>query len=144
MRNIVLLCLMSLFLSGCAVAPERCVFGAGDQAQLQLRQMQTRYFDTDNKKMMMESSIATLQDFGFVLDRVSFDLGTITATKFETREGMLQNMQMTVTIIPRSGARMVVRANARLNVKAIEEPQAYQLFFNALSQSVFLQAHLDE
>jgi len=35
----------------------------------------------------------------------------------------------------------VVRANAQEGLKAIQEPQAYQNFFNALSQSLFLTAH---
>ena len=48
---------------------------------------------------------------------------------------------MTVTVRERPGQRLAVRANARYNEKAIEEPQSYQDFFSALEKSMFLTLH---
>jgi hypothetical protein len=36
---------------------------------------------------------------------------------------------------------VLVRANAQYNLQAIEDPELYQRFFVALSQSMFLAAH---
>ena len=47
---------------------------------------------------------------------------------------------MTVSVRVRGNA-ILVRANASAGTKAITEPQAYQNFFNALSQSLFLTAN---
>ena len=139
MRNIALICLMIFFMWGCAASAQRGIFDTGGEAQLQLRQMQTRFFDTDDKKKMLESSIATLQDLGFVIDKASYELGSVSATKLSG-----YNLRMTVTVMPRSGGRMMVRANAQFNIQVVDDPQPYQQFFEALSKSVFLQAHLDE
>ena len=39
------------------------------------------------------------------------------------------------------GKKTVVRANAQACLNAIEDPVPYQNFFNALGQSLFLEAH---
>jgi len=139
MRNLGLLCLAVIFMFGCVASAQRGVLDTGGESQLKLRQIQTRFFDTSDKKKMMESSIATLQDLGFVIDKASYDLGTVSATKLSG-----YNLRMTVTVTPRSGKRMMVRANAQFNTQAVDDPLPYQQFFDALSKSVFLQAHLDE
>ena len=51
---------------------------------------------------------------------------------------------MTVNVTPRGKDQMTVRANAQYNVTPIQDPAPYQSFFNALSKSMFLQAHLEE
>ena len=51
---------------------------------------------------------------------------------------------MTVNVTPRGASQMTVRASAQYNVTPIEDPVTYQSFFNALSKSLFLQAHLEE
>ena len=139
MRKVAFTLLMAYFMYGCAASAQRGVFDAGGETQLQLRQIQTRIFDTDDKKMMLESSMATLQDLGFVIEKASYEIGSITATKLSG-----YSVRMTVTVLPRSGDRMVVRANAQFNTQVIDDPQPYQQFFDALAKSVFLQAHLDE
>jgi hypothetical protein len=139
MRNSGLLCLAAFFMFGCIASAQRGVLDTGGESQLKLRQMQTRFFDTSDKKKMLESSVATLQDLGFVIDKASYDLGSISATKLSG-----YNLRMTITVTPRSGKRMMVRANAQFNIQVVDDPQPYQQFFDALSKSVFLQAHLDE
>jgi len=138
-RLISLVLVFSIFmLSGCAVTPHKGLFGAGGE-ELKLRQMQTRYFDTTDKKKTMECVMATLQDYGFIIDRASYELGTLSATKLQG-----YRLIVTVSIMPRGDSQMTVRANAQYNVKPVQEPEAYQQFFDALSKSMFLQAHLEE
>jgi hypothetical protein len=108
------------------------------ESQVKIRQMQTRYFDSTDKKTTMDSAIATLQDLGFIIDKASFDLGSVSATKLKG-----YSLRMTVNVMPR-GQRMIVRANAQYNIQAVTDPEPYQQFFDALSKSMFLQAHLDE
>lgn len=128
-----------LVLTGCAVPANQAVLDTGSESQVRMRQVQTRYFETADKKKTLESVIATLQDLGFVIDKASFELGTVSATKLSG-----YRIRMNVNVTPRGADRMVVRANAQYNVQPIEDPIPYQQFFAALSKSMFLQAHLDE
>ncbi|MDL2314142.1 hypothetical protein LJC36_04080 [Desulfovibrio sp. OttesenSCG-928-C14] len=136
---LLVLVLAALTLSGCPTAAVDGVMDTDGESQLKLRQMQTRYFDTTDKRKTLESAIATLQDLGFVIDKASYELGSISATKLSG-----YNLRMTVNVMPRSGGRMMVRANAQYNIQPVSDPVPYQRFFDALAKSMFLQAHLDE
>jgi len=119
-----------LLVAGCATTPPDVV---GPGTQLQTRGIQTREYDTLDKPLTMRSVIATLQDLGFTIDQADTDLGTITATRFGT-----YTMRMTVTVVPREGNRIAVRANARIDENAVTDPVTYQDFFVALDKAMFL------
>ncbi len=133
----VLFVMLAMF--GCAPSARDGIMGTGDESQLKIRQMQTRYYDTTDKKKAMECAMATLQDLGFVIDKASFDLGVVSATKLSG-----YSLRMTISIVQRTGKRMMVRANAQYNTNVVLEPVPYQQFFDAYSKSMFLQAHLEE
>ena len=122
-----------LALAGCA-APTGVITAGG--SQVALRQMQTRDYETPDKRGMLRSVVATLQDLGFVIDKADYELATITATKLQDYE-----IRMTVTVRERNGDRLAVRANARFNEKPIEDPKAYQDFFTTLDKATFLTLH---
>jgi hypothetical protein len=83
----------------------------------------------------MRAVIATLQDLGFVVDKAAASLGIVSATRLS---GYV--LKMTVSVRTRGETQVLVRANAQYNLQAIEDPELYQRFFVALSQSMFLAA----
>jgi hypothetical protein len=122
-----------LLLAGCATTQERLL--DSEENQLGLRQIQSRSFDTNDQKMVLVSTISTLQDLGFVVESADVDIGTVTATKLDGYA-----LKMTVTARPRGETQIIVRANAQYGLKAVTDPEPYQNFFAALSKSMFLEA----
>lgn len=129
--TLVLLALFSF--TGCVRQDARILEGGN---QVELRQMQSRVFDTGDKNQVVRTVIATMQDLSFVIDKADADLGTVSGTKL----GGYQ-IKMTVTVRPKSATQMVVRANAQYNLQAIEDPVVYQNFFSSLQKGMFLTAH---
>jgi hypothetical protein len=126
---------IALSASACMQVHKQVLDTSESQTQLQLRQAQTRTFETNDKERTLRSVIATLQDLGFVLDKADLALGTVSATKLDGYA-----MRMTVSVRPKGDLRMV-RANAQMNTTPITAPAPYQSFFMALERSMFLSAH---
>jgi len=122
-----------LALTGCA-SQNLAITDGG--SQVHIRQMQTREYETLNKRDTLRSVLSTLQDLGFVIDKADYDLATITATKLQDYQ-----IRMTVTVRERNSERLAVRANARFNESQIDDPLAYQDFFVALDKAMFLTLH---
>jgi hypothetical protein len=138
LRRKILECLIIpavILISGCATTPVEHILDLSEN-QLKLRSIQTRSFDTSDKERMMRSVIATLQDLEFVVNKADDELGIITGTKFAGN----QVVKMTVIIRPKNDKQLLVRANAQYGIKAINTPEPYQDFFDALSKAVFLTA----
>ncbi len=133
---VILVC--ASLLSGCATTNQR-VLDLGDETQLQKRSYQSRIFETADKEKVLRAIISTLQDLGFVIDRADLMLGTISATKQDRNQ-----IRITVSVRPKGNDRMLVRANAQLNISPIEDPKQYQDFFSSLEKSLFLTAHAGE
>ena len=85
---------------------------------------------------MLRTVMATLQDLGFVIDNADETLGTVSATKLDRYA-----LKMTVTIRPRGQTQMLVRASAQFQMRAVEDAEPYQQFFDALGKAMFLTAH---
>jgi hypothetical protein len=119
---------------GCASSRKQLL--AADQSQVRLRSIQTRAFDTTDKKSVLRAVMATLQDLGFVIDDADDVLGTVSATKLDRYA-----LRMTVSVRERGESQLMVRANAQFNLRAVEDPEPYQQFFEALSKSLFLAAN---
>ena len=106
-----------------------------DASAVKLRSIQTRAFDTTDKTATLRTAMATLQDLGFVIDSADDAIGTVSATKLDRYA-----MRMTVTVRPRGTTQLLVRANAQYGLRAVEDPQPYQQFFDALGKAMFLAA----
>lgn len=123
---------VAMALTGCASQNAQVMAGG---SAVQLRSFQTRAFDTTDKHKMMRTTIAVLQDLGFVIDKTDEDLGMITGTKLSGYQ-----IRMTVIVQPRGEKQLSVRASAIYNDKPIEDPMPYQDFFTALEKGIFLTA----
>lgn len=129
-----------LFLSGCVTNPALAVFDTS--SQVQLRNHQTRAFDPGDQERLLRTVIATLPDFGFVIDKADARLGSVSATKLAGYE-----MRMTVTVRSRGETGQLVRASAQFkahgtaDARPVEEALPYREFFAALEKSMFLAAH---
>ena len=124
------------FISLFSCAPSTKQVLATKESQVKLRAIQSRAFDTTDKEMMLRTVIATLQDLGFIIDKADDVLGTVSGTKLDRYA-----LRMTVSVRPRGQTQLLVRANAQYEIYAVEEPEPYQQFFEALSKALFLTAH---
>lgn len=135
-KTLLLLFLIGAF-AACASPNPKEVLGGGD-AQLKNRSMQTRMFETSDKRLVLRTVIATLQDTGFMIEQADATLGTVSARKFFLDRDAPADIRMMVTVSPRDSRQMLVRANADFNNKLIDDPVVYQNFFVALSKALFL------
>lgn len=125
--------IFSLTLAGCASQNQRVLQGGN---QLELRSMQTRSFDTNDKNMVTRTAIATLQDLNFIIDKADAELGAVSATKLNGYA-----IKMTVSMRPKGDDMIAVRANATYNLNPIEDPEMYQDFFTSMEKALFLTAN---
>ncbi|HEY7535300.1 MAG TPA: hypothetical protein VH878_05085 [Thermodesulfobacteriota bacterium] len=76
-KGLVLISALSLFVFSCA----KTNVAVPKKTQLQIRQFQTRIYDTKNTKMVMKALLNVLQDDGFIVKNAVVDLGLMTAEK---------------------------------------------------------------
>ncbi|MFA6350586.1 MAG: hypothetical protein WCY12_06660 [Candidatus Omnitrophota bacterium] len=132
--TVILLVLLLVLSSGCASTAGKAF--ESEESQVKLRSIQTRAFDTIDKKKMMQNVISTMQDLDFVIDKADLTLGSVTGTKYIGYTSIV----MTVTVRPRGEKQLLVRANAQYGTSAVVDPLTYQDFFTALEKSIFLTA----
>jgi len=106
---------------------------------LQDRIIKTRTFYTPDKKVIGQALIATLLDQGYQIDYTSSDYKLITAHKnFSANDRILASL----TFQENDNEFVTVRANFSLHEISISsEQQFYQIFFSALSKSIFLRTN---
>jgi hypothetical protein len=132
--KIPLLVLVALSVAACASSPHEQVFEIG--SAVEQRSYQSRVFDTGDRTETLRTIIAALQDLGFVIDKADATLGSITATKLDRHE-----LRLTATVRARGDAQMLVRINASMANRMIDDPEPYQQFYAVLEKAMFLTAH---
>jgi len=132
--SIFIILAMAVTVAGCATTATKAL--ESDASAVKLRSMQTRAFDTTDKKKMMQTVISTMQDLEFVIDKADLTLGSVTGTKFVKQA----SVTMTVTVRPRGEKQLLVRANAQYGIKSVDDAATYQDFFTALEKAIFLTA----
>lgn len=128
------------------------VMGESLSSQVKIRNIQSREYETTDKRVVMHAVLATMQDLGFVIEQADDRLGTVTGTSYLNGVVKLSvSVRQKQDFSAKGGqgkapARVIVRANARDQGRmlTILEPRAYQNFFNALSQALFLEEHAVE
>ncbi|MBI4211505.1 MAG: hypothetical protein HY540_02600, partial [Deltaproteobacteria bacterium] len=134
--------------------------------QLQIREFQTRNYDTNDTKMVMKAVLNVLQDDGFIIKNSDSDLNFLNAVREVDVEnkgkkfwaqfwwGPWGHWEKNAVIdctanISLFGTQSRVRLNfqmKRLNnkgeiieVKPLEDPQFYQEFFSKVDKGIFIQ-----
>ena len=163
MKNLLSIAVLtgSLAFSGCVQPPPR-----PQMTQLQIREFQTRTYQSNNVKMIMKAVINTLQDDGFMIRNADKELGFISATKevdvtdqaevvigsifagSEARYKKSSTIESSVNITE-FGRETKVRAvfqtkmidnfGAPIGVSTIEDPKYYQDFFFKVDKGVFIE-----
>ncbi len=72
----VLSLILIIFISGCATTGT-----TPPRTQLQIREFQTRSYETNDVKMVMKALLNVLQDDGFIVKNANIELGLLNATK---------------------------------------------------------------
>jgi hypothetical protein len=121
---------------GCAPKPSPELLSP-TEAQLKLRAFQTRTFDVKDRQRALRAVIAVLQDLGFIIERANEPLGFVTAERFAEPD-YRQIVGVTITVRAQEDGRVLIRANAILMNKPIEDPKVYQNFFASLERSLFV------
>jgi hypothetical protein len=124
-----------ILLAGCQIDSRQQVLQTTNSQAAQ-RSISTRYFETADRAAVFQGVLAALQDLSFVVDRADASLGTVSATRFD---GGLT--RFTVTVREGTGERVIVRASGQVGQTELTEPQAFQRFFDALEQALFLEAN---
>ena len=169
-KSICLLLATSMVVSGCAQTIPKEALELKPET-MQLRQLQTRSFDTKDEKKLLAASAGVLQDLGFNIDESETKLGVIVGSKdrnaveagqvagavvmailFRVDMSVDKNQKIRASIVTRPNDKHVnlrvtfqrIVWNTRGQVsktESIEDATIYQQFFEKLSKSVFLEAN---
>ena len=134
MKKIAYALIIATALTGCTALNDR-ILGNDNQSTLAKRSYQSRLFATNSDKVL-RNVVSTLQDQDYVIERADKELSVVTASKANG----VSRTKITVTVRAKDKDQTIVRANAVKNFDQIEDPKFYQVFFNALAQSLFLEA----
>lgn len=150
----------SLIIIGCATTP-----ATPPKTQLEIREFQTRDYDTSDVKMVMKSLLNVLQDDSYIVKNANVELGLLSASKEIDVESKGEAVILSIlggqnarwrknsTIecsgnITEMGKVCKVRMNFQIKtmdnkggvveVKTIEDPIFYQTFFAKVDKGIFI------
>lgn len=159
-RSLATVALLGVF---CGCMPAR---PAMPHSALQIREIQTRNFETADTRLVMKAVLNALQDEGFITRNAVSDLGLITATKEEDTERQSTVLFSTLfhgrdAVWPKSSVveatinvsefgratrvrvsfhqKMLDNRGGTMSVLEVDDPGMYQHFFSKVDKSVFLQ-----
>jgi len=149
------------FLAGCAttnITPQ--------QSQLQIREFQTKSYETTDSKMVMKAMLNVLQDDGFIVKNAVLDLGLLSAEKTVDIEkggekfwatfanganatwkkasiiectGNISEFGDTIKVRVNFQLKMLDNKGGILKVEQINDEKYYQNFFMKVDKGIFLQ-----
>ncbi|MHC4070059.1 MAG: hypothetical protein ACYSR8_10900 [Planctomycetota bacterium] len=166
---IICFCASLIFYSGCGAV--EAVGGIFEEkhtpkSQLEIRQMQTREYETNDTVMVMKAMLNVLQDDGFMIKQANSNLGFFNATKELDTEDTLAKVWGTFWWGPNAqwiensvidctanvsefGEKTRVRTNFQLKkmnnkggaekVQTVDDPKFYQEFFSKVDKGIFLE-----
>jgi len=152
--------MLVIFAFGCATVP------TVPKTQLQIREFQTRTYDTSDSRMVMKATLNVLQDEGFIVKNAVPELGLLTAEKQIDVESKTEAFLTAFFLgtygtwkkahviecsanISEHGKQTRVRVNFQaklldnkggiLELKQIEDEKYYQEFFSKVDKGIFIQ-----
>lgn len=154
----IMIFLSALLVTGCHRHREEVL------TQLQVREIQTRDFDTKDMKSVMKSMMNVLQDEGFIIKNAVLDLGLLSAEKHVDIENKASAaFQTLLSSHPRWDKQQVLEASANVsefgekirirmnfqtkifdnwgrpsNIETIYDSLYYQNFFERVGKGLFL------
>ena len=167
--RIILSISLLLFISGCGLFTGTIdLSGSGKQLkrQLEIRQMQTREFQTTDTKMVLRAILNTLQDEGYMVRQINTEMGFFNATMEiddentfgkvwcsfwwgphgTWRENSAVECTANVTLhgeVTRVRANFVIKSmNNRggvTKIHTVEDPKFYQEFFSKVDKGIFIE-----
>ncbi len=153
--------ILAVLVCGCATTGK-----VPQKTQLEIREFQTRTYDTDSLKMVMKAMINVLQDDGYILKNADLELGILNATKEMDVESKGEAFFLSVLggdnarwkknsiveatgNITQYGEQCRVRMNFQLKVmdnrgnvmevKQIADEKHYQDFFAKVDKGIFIE-----
>jgi hypothetical protein len=164
---------MLLIESGCGTASVPGMVLSKKHKQkspIEIREMQTRLYDTTDTKMLMKAMLNVLQDDNFIIKQVNVEMGLFNATKETDVESGGERFWQTfwwgkayatyrknsivdcTSNVSEFGDRMRVRANFQVKimdnkggcvlVQEIDDPEYYQKFFAKVDKGIFIESTL--
>ncbi len=148
------------------VAATACATARPQKTQLEVREFQTRSYETTDSKMVMKAVLNVLQDESYIIKNANLDLGLLSATKevdvskgsskfwstlFLGRDARWDNNAVIECSanISEFGAQTRVRVNfqsktmdnvgAVREVKNVDDEAFYRAFFAKVDKGIFIQ-----
>jgi hypothetical protein len=161
-RILISLSIISLITTACTL-PQT---SEAPKTQLQIREFQTRSYETQDIKMVMKAMLNVLQDDGYIVKNANTDLGLLTATKEldvessgeaffsvllagENARYKKNSVIECSANVSEFGKETRVRVNFQIKtmnnkaevmtVKQVEDGNYYQTFFSKVDKGVFIQ-----
>lgn len=129
----VFLILVSFLINGCAGSTQADAVNS-DVKQATRSQVQSRSYNMNDDEKMINTIVATLKDFNFVIDNSSVELGTVNATKVMTKP-----LKIDVVLADSADTQTIVHATIRFAGDPISGRLFYQSFFKNLSANLGLE-----
>ena len=110
----------ALFMGACASVPDSARVRV-PQSPLEMRQAQSRTFETADSRLVLKAALNVLQDQGFVIRHADAELGIVTAAmewRSRTPNRGLRVLKW-VTVVPTYGASLLI-PSGQTEVSAIE------------------------
>jgi len=143
--------LILLLLTSCkTLGPPSDAF-VSSQSSVAKRERESRTFEVDDSRLLIQNVVATLQDFGFDIVESDAASGLVSGLRLQDENkffGIRSEIRVTVTANLLKNKTAVVRANFQKIIpshdprlfksKPILDDTLYQTFFSRLGQSLFL------
>ena len=118
LRYVVIAC--ALGVTGCATTAPENLFQVAETS-LQDRQMQSRFFETNNEIALLSAGVAVLQDMGYSIDETETKSGVVTASKTvdATNKAQMAGAVLAALFV---GANMSIDSQQQIKVSFVTLP----------------------